>query len=148
MLARTLCVLLALAVLLDIPTPEQQFPPGFVDPALLLAAAASEIGEAYLPAERIAFDADLFDTHELHTGPPTPAMTSFWNQVKRMKLGVTTIAPVHGRPVPWSEFEKVMNASAKPYDAAFADRCGTTTLRSRNATSVKNAAASRRPRNP
>ena len=30
---------------------------------------------AYLPAERIAFEADLFDTHEPHTGPPTPAMT-------------------------------------------------------------------------
>ena len=32
---------------------------------------------AYLPAEHIAFEADLFDTHEPRTGPPTPAMTSF-----------------------------------------------------------------------
>ena len=67
---------------------------------------------AYLPTERIAFEADLFNTHEPHTGPPTPAMTSFLNQIRRMKLDVTTIAPVHGRPVPWSEFEKTMGAAA------------------------------------
>ncbi len=63
---------------------------------------------AYLPAERIAFEADLFDTHEPQTGPATPAMTSLWNQVDRMKLDVATIAPVHGRPVPWSDFQKAM----------------------------------------
>jgi len=67
---------------------------------------------AYLPAERMAFEADLFNTHEPHTGPPKPAMTSLWNQVKRMKLDVGTIAPVHGRPVPWSDFEKVMGPAA------------------------------------
>ena len=68
---------------------------------------------AYLPAERIAFEADLFNTHEPHTGPPKPSMTSFWNQVKRMRLNVSTIAPVHGRPVPWSDFEKAMGDAAK-----------------------------------
>jgi len=68
---------------------------------------------AYLPAERIAFEANLFDTHEPHTGPPKPAMTSFWNQVKRMSLNVSTIAPVHGRPVPWADFEKAMGDAAK-----------------------------------
>ena len=67
---------------------------------------------AYLPAERIAFQADLFDTHEPPRRPPTPAMRSFWNQVKRMKLDVTTIAPVHGRPVPWSDFVKAMGGAA------------------------------------
>jgi hypothetical protein len=68
---------------------------------------------AYLPAERIAFEANLFDTHEPHAGPPKPAMTSFWNQVKRMSLNVATIAPVHGRPVPWSDFEIAMGDAAK-----------------------------------
>jgi glyoxylase-like metal-dependent hydrolase (beta-lactamase superfamily II) len=68
---------------------------------------------AYLPAERIAFEANLFDTREPHSGPPKPAMTSFWNQVKRMNLNVSTIAPVHGRPVPWSDFEKAMGDTAK-----------------------------------
>jgi glyoxylase-like metal-dependent hydrolase (beta-lactamase superfamily II) len=67
---------------------------------------------AYLPAERIAFEADLFDTHEPHSGSPTPAMTSLWNQVARMKLDVATVAPVHGKPVPWSGFQKAMGPAA------------------------------------
>jgi hypothetical protein len=29
-------------------------------------------------------------------------MRSLLNQVQRMKLDVATLAPVHGRPVPWS----------------------------------------------
>ena len=51
---------------------------------------------AYLPAERIAFEADLFDTHEPPPAAPTPAMRSLFNQVQRMKLDVATLAPVHG----------------------------------------------------
>ena len=31
-------------------------------------------------------------------------MRSLFNQVQRMKLDVATIAPVHGKPVPWSAF--------------------------------------------
>ena len=45
-MAKTLCVVSALLVLLGVQAPAQQFPPGFVDPAPLLAAAAKEIGEA------------------------------------------------------------------------------------------------------
>ena len=59
---------------------------------------------AYLPAERIAFQADLFDTHEPPRAAQLPAMRSLNNQVRRMNLDVETLAPVHGRPVPWSEF--------------------------------------------
>jgi len=62
----------------------------------------------YLPAEKIAFEADLFDTHEPPPAAPTPAMRSFFNQARRMKLDIATIAPVHGPPVPWSAFEKAM----------------------------------------
>ena len=68
---------------------------------------------AYLPAERIAFQADLFDTHEPGAGAPTPAMRSLFNQVQRMKLEVATLAPVHGRPVPWSAFVSAMGAAAR-----------------------------------
>jgi hypothetical protein len=39
-------------------------------------------------------------------------MRSFWNQVQRMSLDIQTIAPVHGKPVPWSAFVKAMGASA------------------------------------
>jgi glyoxylase-like metal-dependent hydrolase (beta-lactamase superfamily II) len=68
---------------------------------------------AYLPAEKIAFQADLFDTHEPPPASPTPSMRSLLDQVGRMKLDVATLAPVHGAPVPWSAFVKAMGSSAR-----------------------------------
>lgn len=59
---------------------------------------------AYLPAERIAFEADLFDTHEPPRAAQLPAMRSLLAQVQRMKLDVATVAPVHGKPVAWRVF--------------------------------------------
>jgi glyoxylase-like metal-dependent hydrolase (beta-lactamase superfamily II) len=69
---------------------------------------------AYLPAERIAFEADLFDTHEPPKAAQLPAMRSLAAQVTRMKLDVATLAPVHGKPVPWSSFQTALETlSAK-----------------------------------
>ena len=68
---------------------------------------------AYLPAERIAFEADLFDTHEPPPTTPTPAMRSLVNQVQRMKLDVATLAPVHGPPVPWRTVTAALGTAAK-----------------------------------
>jgi glyoxylase-like metal-dependent hydrolase (beta-lactamase superfamily II) len=68
---------------------------------------------AYLPAERIAFEADLYDTHEPPRAAMLPSMQSFLNQVQRMKLDVATVAPVHGKPVPWSTFMEAMKAVPK-----------------------------------
>ena len=68
---------------------------------------------AYLPAERIAFEADLFDTHEPPRAAQIPAMRSLMNQVQRMKLDVGTVAPIHGKPVPWSAFVDAMGTAAK-----------------------------------
>ena len=65
---------------------------------------------AYLPAERIAFQADLFDTHEPPRAAQLPAMNSLANQVSRMKLDVDLLAPVHGRPVPWRTFQTALTA--------------------------------------
>ena len=59
---------------------------------------------AYLPEEGIVFQSDLFDTHEAPKAAQLPAMQSLNNQVQRMGLNVETLAPVHGQPVPWSEF--------------------------------------------
>ena len=75
---------------------------------------------AYLPAERIAFQADLFDTHESPRAAQLPAMRSLANQVARMKLVVETLAPVHGKPVPWGTFESALKtlAGAPKVDAA------------------------------
>ena len=65
---------------------------------------------AYLPSERIVFQADLFDTHEPPRAAQLPAMLSLYNQVERMKLNVDTLAPVHGRPVGWNEFVSALNS--------------------------------------
>ena len=65
---------------------------------------------AYLPVERIAFQADLFDTHEPPKVAQLAAMRSLANQVARMKLQVDTLAPVHGRPVPWSTFTSALSS--------------------------------------
>jgi len=64
---------------------------------------------AYLPEEGIAFQADLFDTHEPPRQSQLSAMRSFNNQVQRMGLNVTTVAPVHGNPVPWSVFADALS---------------------------------------
>jgi hypothetical protein len=47
-MARNVSVAVASLLILSIRTPAQQFPPGYVDPAPLLAAASNEIGEATL----------------------------------------------------------------------------------------------------
>ena len=69
---------------------------------------------AYLPAERIAFQADLFDTHEPPRIAQLPAMRTLANQVARMKLEVETLAPVHGKPVPWTTFQSALKALTGP----------------------------------
>ena len=67
---------------------------------------------AFLPAEKIVMQANLFDTHEPAPAAPTPAMTSFYRTMRALNLDVATIAPVHGRPVPMSAFIKAMGATA------------------------------------
>jgi glyoxylase-like metal-dependent hydrolase (beta-lactamase superfamily II) len=66
---------------------------------------------AYLPAEKIAIQADLYDPPA--AGEPlataaTPANRSFYEHVRRLGLDVATIAPIHGRVAPWSEFLKLV----------------------------------------
>jgi glyoxylase-like metal-dependent hydrolase (beta-lactamase superfamily II) len=70
---------------------------------------------AYLPAERMVIEADLYDPPA--PGQPLPAANpshrSFYNHVQRLGLEVSTIVPIHGRPVPWSDFLKVVGSSAR-----------------------------------
>ena len=68
---------------------------------------------AYLPKERMVIEADLFDTHEPLPTAPTAANRSLYNEVRQLKLDVSTIVPIHGKPVPWSDFLKVMGPEAK-----------------------------------
>lgn len=64
---------------------------------------------AYLPQEKIVIEADLYDPS---TGSRTPTETNraFFRHVQRLGLDVATIAPIHGSPVPWSAFAKMMTA--------------------------------------
>jgi glyoxylase-like metal-dependent hydrolase (beta-lactamase superfamily II) len=73
---------------------------------------AEGMAMAYLPAEKIVMQANLFDTHEPAPAAPTPAMTTFYRTMRTLNLDVTTIAPVHGRPVPMAAFIKAMGSVA------------------------------------
>lgn len=59
---------------------------------------------AYLPKEKLLFEADLFDTDRPRPAKPTRDHTSFYNAVRKIGLEVDQIVPVHGKPVPWSDF--------------------------------------------
>ena len=69
---------------------------------------------AYLPKEKIVVEADLFTPPAPNAPPPTtitPANRTFYNNVQRLKLDVTTIAPIHGgRVYPWADFAKIVNS--------------------------------------
>ena len=61
---------------------------------------------AYLPKEKILIEADLFDTPG--QGKPTVVNEAFANNVSQIGLDVETIAPIHGKAVPWTDFEAFM----------------------------------------
>jgi glyoxylase-like metal-dependent hydrolase (beta-lactamase superfamily II) len=69
---------------------------------------------AYLPKEKIVIEADLFTPPAPNAPLPTtitPSHRTFYNNVQRLKLDVTTIAPIHGgRVYPWADFVKFVNA--------------------------------------
>jgi glyoxylase-like metal-dependent hydrolase (beta-lactamase superfamily II) len=65
---------------------------------------------AYLPKEKIVIEADLFDTSPAPT-QATEANRSLYHQVQTLKLDVATIVPIHGEPVPWTDFLKIVDGS-------------------------------------
>ena len=71
---------------------------------------------AYLPQEKIVIEADLFTPPAQNAPMPTmvtQSHRSFYNNVQRLKLDVTTIAPIHGgRTVPWGDFAKFVTSAA------------------------------------
>jgi glyoxylase-like metal-dependent hydrolase (beta-lactamase superfamily II) len=74
---------------------------------------AEGMAMAYLPAEKILIEANLFDTHEPAPREPTPAMTTLYHEMRMLNLDVATIAPIHGKPVPMAAFIKAMGSTAK-----------------------------------
>jgi hypothetical protein len=65
---------------------------------------------AYLPAPRVLVEADAYSPGPPNTPPPTtapPNAVNLYTNIQRLKLNVSTIAPIHGRgPVPVAEFRK------------------------------------------
>ena len=68
---------------------------------------------AYLPKERLLIEADLVDTDRPLPATPTADMRNFYNETRMLKLDVSRIVPIHGKPIPWSDFMKVIGAAAK-----------------------------------
>jgi len=70
---------------------------------------------AYLPKEKIVVEADLFTPPAPNAPLPTttnPSNRTFYNNVQRLKLDVTTIAPIHGgRVYPWADFAKFVTSA-------------------------------------
>lgn len=65
---------------------------------------------AYLPKEKMLIEADLFNTNGPQPAAPSAASRSFYNEVRMLKLDVSQIVPIHGNPVPWADFQRIMNA--------------------------------------
>ncbi len=68
---------------------------------------------AYLPGERILIEADLFDTPGPGVSPQarsTAANRSLLGHVRRLGLDVDTLVPIHGLPVPWSDFTRLVDS--------------------------------------
>ena len=68
---------------------------------------------AYLPTERILIEADLFDSPLAGVPPPTgttPANRTLFAHVQRLGLDVEMIVPIHGAPVAWSEFVRIVGS--------------------------------------
>jgi len=62
---------------------------------------------AYLPRERMLIEADLVDTHAPLPATPTRDQQSFYREVMTLKLDVSQIVPIHGKPIPWTDFAKI-----------------------------------------
>jgi glyoxylase-like metal-dependent hydrolase (beta-lactamase superfamily II) len=65
---------------------------------------------AYLPKEKLLFEADLLDTDRPMPAAPTPDQKSFVSAVRKLGLNVSQVVPVHGRPASWTEFESFVDA--------------------------------------
>src|SRR6266478_5196782 len=70
---------------------------------------------AYLPKQKILVSADMGGPPP--AGSPPPANVSnnsivLYNNIKRLKLDVTTHAPIHGPPGPQAEFDRIVGPAA------------------------------------
>jgi glyoxylase-like metal-dependent hydrolase (beta-lactamase superfamily II) len=67
----------------------------------------------YLPKQKVLIEADLFTPGPPNGGPPQPPLAltfgnELYDNLQRLKLDVTTIAPLHGRVVPYTDMLKTL----------------------------------------
>ena len=67
---------------------------------------------AYLPKEKILFNADLYSppAQGAQPAPPTPGMRTLDQNIRRLKLDVAQHAPAHGRVGTHEEFKRLVTA--------------------------------------
>jgi glyoxylase-like metal-dependent hydrolase (beta-lactamase superfamily II) len=66
---------------------------------------------AYIPKEKVLIEPDLFNPPPPNTPPPpavSPYTASLQETIKRLKLDVRQIAPLHGRIVPVADLQKAV----------------------------------------
>jgi glyoxylase-like metal-dependent hydrolase (beta-lactamase superfamily II) len=71
---------------------------------------------AYLPKDRLLVEADMWN---LPAQPNVPSLTgiaateplNLWSNIQRLKLDVAQIAPLHGRLVPFADFQRAIGST-------------------------------------
>ena len=65
---------------------------------------------AYLPKEKIVVEADLYSPRGAQArATKNPSSVTFYENIKRLKLDIESIVPVHGRIVPMSDFVRFIS---------------------------------------
>jgi len=72
---------------------------------------------AYLPKERLLVEADMWNPPAQPNAPaPTGVAAAeplnLWDNIQRLRLDVAQIAPLHGRPAPFAEFQRAVGLSS------------------------------------
>jgi glyoxylase-like metal-dependent hydrolase (beta-lactamase superfamily II) len=73
---------------------------------------------AYLPKEKMLLESDIINTNNPLPATPTRDMATLHNNVKALKLDVQQIVPMHGKPMSWSDFDKMFPAQPRQTAAA------------------------------
>jgi glyoxylase-like metal-dependent hydrolase (beta-lactamase superfamily II) len=70
---------------------------------------------AYLPKEKILFNADLYSppAEGAQPAPPTPGMRTLQQNMRKLKLDVAQHAPAHGRVGTQEEFARIVSATGQ-----------------------------------
>ncbi len=68
---------------------------------------------AYLPKEKMLLENDIVNTNNPLPAMPTRDMTTLRNNVRALGLDVQTLVPIHGKPIPWTDFTKLFPAQPR-----------------------------------